>query len=209
MSWSLSFVLNLDLSGNSYFDQKGKEKSRLTPKKERITILFGQKVGFLRRKRTFSPKESNISSEEKSTCERTFRPISLYVLADTTVCIGSHERMCAWTRAIKSDFQAFSVDFMGYFPIVSQVLYWAIFPYDCDVLPLLLKCYLLYRCVLFRFCVILYFLNFARIAYFYGSRIPPWNIARKKGVFWQNDNSVKLICEVTFALLVTTGIVRS
>ena len=139
MSWSLSFVLNLDLSGNSYFDKKGKEKSRLTPKKERITILFEQKVGFLRRKCTFSPKESNISSEEKSTCERTFRPIFLYVLADTTVCIGSHERMCARTRAIKSDFHAFSVDFMGYFPIVSQVLYWAIFPYDYGMLFLLLE----------------------------------------------------------------------
>lgn len=115
MSWSLSFVLNLDLSGNSYFDQKGKEKSRLTPKKERITILFGQKVGFLRRKRTFSPKESNISSEEKSTCERTFRPISLYVSADTTVCIGSHDRMCALTGAIKSNFQAFFADFRTIF----------------------------------------------------------------------------------------------
>ncbi len=175
--------MNLDLSGNSYFDQKGKEKSRLTPKKERITILFGQKVGFLRRKRTFSPKESNISSEEKSTCERIFRPISLYVLADTTVCIGSHERMCARTRAIKSDFHAFSVDFMGYFPIVSQVLYLAIFPYDCDVLSLLLKfCYYI-AIYIALFGVILYFLNFARIAYFYGSRIPPRNIARKKGVF--------------------------
>ena len=111
MSWSLSFVLNLDLSGNSYFDKKGKEKSRLTPKKERITILFGQKVGFLRRKCAFSPKKSNISFEEKSTCERTFRPISLYVSTDTTVCIGSHERMCALTGAIKSNFQAFFADF--------------------------------------------------------------------------------------------------
>ena len=123
MSWSLSFVLNIDFPGNSCLDKKGKEKSRLTPKKERITILFGQKVGFLRRKRTFSPKESNIFSEEKSARKRTFRPISLYISTDTTVCIGSHDRMCTRTKAIKSDFQAFSVDFMGYFPIVSQVLY--------------------------------------------------------------------------------------
>ena len=90
MSRSLSFVLNIDFPGNSCLDKKGKEKSRLTPKKERITILFGQKVGFLRRKCAFSPKKSNISSEEKSTCERTFRPISLYVSADTTVCV--HEQ---------------------------------------------------------------------------------------------------------------------
>lgn len=139
MSWSLSFVLNIDFPGNSCLDKKGKEKSCLTPKKERITIVFGQKVGFLRRKCAFSPKKSNISSEEKSTCERTFRPISLYVLADTTVCIGSHERMCARTRAIKSDFQAFSADFRDCFPIVSQVLYWAIFPCNYGILFLLLE----------------------------------------------------------------------
>ena len=120
--------------------------------------MFGQKVGFLRRKRAFSPKESHISSEEKSTCERTFRPISLYVSADTTVCIGSHERMCARTRAIKSDFHAFSVDLMGCFPIVPQVLYLAIFPYDCDVLSLLLKFYYyiaIYSSFLALFCIFL------------------------------------------------------
>ena len=47
---------------------------------------------------------------------------------------------------------------MGYFPIVPQVLYLAIFPYDCDVLSLLLKFYYyiaIYSSFLALFCIFL------------------------------------------------------
>ena len=84
--------------------------------------------------------------------------MSLYVLADTTVCIGSHERMCARTRAIKSDSHAFSVDFMGYFPIVSLVLYCAIFPCNYGILFLLLEYFNyidMYYSFLAPFCIFL------------------------------------------------------
>ena len=117
--------------------------------------------------------------------------ICTYVSADANYCVASYGRMCK-KRGSSASILASLASFFGTFPGC------------CRIIILFLFCGLIFSFERIRpwsFCfvkymrvidIIMIMFNSARIACFCPSRIPAWNIARRSGLFWQNESSCRI-----------------
>ena len=119
-------------------------------------------------------------------------PICTYVSADANYCVASYGRMCKETGEVLSWFWLLWRHFLELFLVVVGLLFCFCF---CGLILSFERicpwsfCFVKYMRVI---DIIMIMFNSARIACFCPSRIPAWNIARRSGLFWQNESSCRI-----------------